>query len=435
MALAAAEPAAGSDRGPADAGSARAPVRRRSGHRGSGSAVAGCGTGTGGTGSGGHGGSGRRRRLRLGRRGRRRGRLQLRRRLRSTAVYRGRLVLGRLLRGRLLTTVSSPPSRHHCLVRGGIDVRGRGNFGFAGVGIRDAASAVAGRAPASTSARSSGVAALPPPLAHHLERPERCRVGPRRPDEVDPIDRQGDSQRHEDTDEHDDGDHRRRQQGRRTARTGGRTARSSQVPSTTCRHRAHSTGTLVRAAVAGTIVGVFALVWFDVVGLIGIIAACGGLYYLSSRIEPHWVSKDQSRFLTVAQDLDQHGVPIGRRRDVRVHIDDESDALIVSRRSLLRPNSGGVDGQVEIGGEPRPQRLRAAAGFAEPRRRLARRCASRNAARSSRVSMRYSSSPATKRRCDRERAQYRAEHGMPSDATGASGTPGSPPPDPPTDRD
>ncbi|HET9666094.1 MAG TPA: hypothetical protein VFP09_05040, partial [Desertimonas sp.] len=59
-----------------------------------------------------------------------------------------------------------------------------------------------------------------------------------------------------------------------------------------------------------------ALQWVDVVGLIGILAACGGLYYLSSRIEPHWVAKDQSRFLTVAEELDQHGMPIGRKRDV-----------------------------------------------------------------------------------------------------------------------
>jgi hypothetical protein len=77
----------------------------------------------------------------------------------------------------------------------------------------------------------------------------------------------------------------------------------------------------------------------DIVGLIAILGACGGLYYLASRIEPHWVAKDGSRFLTVAQDLDQNGVPIGRRRDVRVHIDDESDALHVSRRSLFRPDT------------------------------------------------------------------------------------------------
>ena len=82
-----------------------------------------------------------------------------------------------------------------------------------------------------------------------------------------------------------------------------------------------------------------AVVWYDVVGLIGIIAACGGLYYLSSRIEPHWVSKDQTRFLTVAQELDQRGLPIGRKRDVRVHVADDADALLVSRRSRLRPSS------------------------------------------------------------------------------------------------
>ncbi len=68
----------------------------------------------------------------------------------------------------------------------------------------------------------------------------------------------------------------------------------------------------------------------------------GGLYYLSSRIEPHWVAKDRSRFLTVAQDLDQHGIPVGRRRDVRVHMDDESESLLVSRRSIMRQDSGTI---------------------------------------------------------------------------------------------
>ena len=55
---------------------------------------------------------------------------------------------------------------------------------------------------------------------------------------------------------------------------------------------------------------------------------------------------------------------------MRVHIDDESERLLVSRRSFLRPSSGGVDGQVEVDHQPQPQRLRAATGVAERRRRL-----------------------------------------------------------------
>ena len=73
-------------------------------------------------------------------------------------------------------------------------------------------------------------------------------------------------------------------------------------------------------------------------GLVGILAVCGGMYFLASRIEPHWVSKDRSRFLTVAQDLDHHGLPIGRRRDVRVQFAADQRSLVVGRRSLMRSN-------------------------------------------------------------------------------------------------
>jgi hypothetical protein len=177
---------------------------------------------------------------------------------------------------------------------------------------------------------------------------------------------------------------------------------------------------------------VLALMWIDVVGLIGILAACGGLYYLSSRIEPHWVSKDESRFLTVAQDLDQHGVPIGRKRDVRVHIDSESDALIVSRRSLLRPSSAvwTVNSRSEASRGRNVYVLRPASPNPDVAL-LALRVPQR-----SKVTPRLAElleltgDHATMRR---EREQYRLEHGLSQDARGASGNPGSPPPDPPTD--
>ena len=177
----------------------------------------------------------------------------------------------------------------------------------------------------------------------------------------------------------------------------------------------------------------FALVWYDVAGLIGIIAACGGLYYLSSRIEPHWVSKDQTRFLTVAQDLDQHGLPIGRRRDVRVHIDDEGDALLVSRRSMLRSNSGvwTVKSRSVAGRSRNVYVLRPASPVAD-----AAYLALRVPQRSKVVPrldalLELTGDEATARR---QRAEYRADLGLADDATAASGSPGSPPPDPPTDR-
>ena len=90
----------------------------------------------------------------------------------------------------------------------------------------------------------------------------------------------------------------------------------------------------------GTLVDVLAVAILDILGLIGILAVCGGLLYLANRIEPHWVAKDGQRFMTVAQDLDQFGLPTGRKREVRVHLDPDEDALFVRSRSMVRPSSG-----------------------------------------------------------------------------------------------
>jgi hypothetical protein len=178
---------------------------------------------------------------------------------------------------------------------------------------------------------------------------------------------------------------------------------------------------------------VFALVWIDVVGLIGIIAACGGLYFLSSRIEPHWVAKDQSRFLTVAQELDQHGMPIGRRRDVRVHIDDSSDALLVRRRSLLRPSSAvwTIKSKSVAKRGRNVYVLRPASPSADVAFLALRVPQSSKVAPRLDALLELTGEEATVRR---QRELYRAEHGLPTDATGASDSPENPPPDPPTDR-
>ena len=183
----------------------------------------------------------------------------------------------------------------------------------------------------------------------------------------------------------------------------------------------------------GTIVDVVALQWVDVVGLIGILAACGGLYYLSSRIEPHWVAKDQSRFLTVAEELDQHGIRIGRKRDVRVHIDEESEALLVSRRSFLRPSSAvwTIKSRSTISRNRNVYVLRPASpttDIAYLALRVPQR--SKMTPRLDRL-LEITGEEATLRR---QREQYRTERGATADATEASGSPGSPPPDPPIDR-
>ena len=82
---------------------------------------------------------------------------------------------------------------------------------------------------------------------------------------------------------------------------------------------------------------VVALQLIDVVGFGGVVAVCAGMLVLASRIEPHWASKDGRRFLTSAQEIDQFGTPFGRKHEVRVNIDDE--ALVVRRRSMLKPTA------------------------------------------------------------------------------------------------
>jgi len=68
----------------------------------------------------------------------------------------------------------------------------------------------------------------------------------------------------------------------------------------------------------------------DLLGLVAVVAVCSAMLYLAYRIEPHWVAKDEQRFLTVAHDLDEHGIPAGRKHEVRVYLDD--DAVGVRQR-------------------------------------------------------------------------------------------------------
>ena len=53
--------------------------------------------------------------------------------------------------------------------------------------------------------------------------------------------------------------------------------------------------------------------WF-----LAIIAVCGLCLWFAFRIEPHWASKDGSRFVCFGQALTSHGVPIGRWREMRI---------------------------------------------------------------------------------------------------------------------
>lgn len=100
-----------------------------------------------------------------------------------------------------------------------------------------------------------------------------------------------------------------------------------------------------------------AVVFIDIVGLVAILAICGGMLFLASRIEPHWVAKDKRRFLTTAHELDQFGLPMGRKHEVRVHVDPDTDSLVIRRRSLVR---GGGSGRWYVHAKsPKPPRGRA----------------------------------------------------------------------------
>lgn len=78
----------------------------------------------------------------------------------------------------------------------------------------------------------------------------------------------------------------------------------------------------------------------DVLSVGGAFGGCGLLAWLAYRLEPHWVSKDGARFLTVARYVNQWGLPFGRKFEVRVAIDHDSEALLVSRKSLRRTLKG-----------------------------------------------------------------------------------------------
>ena len=77
----------------------------------------------------------------------------------------------------------------------------------------------------------------------------------------------------------------------------------------------------------------------DLLWVLGAIVVCGSMFFVASRMEPHWVAKDGTRFISTAQLIDRFGQTIGRRREVRVVILPDG-GLMVSRRSLIKSTSG-----------------------------------------------------------------------------------------------
>lgn len=72
----------------------------------------------------------------------------------------------------------------------------------------------------------------------------------------------------------------------------------------------------------------------DYVWLALIIVGMGGMWWVAYRMEPHWVSRDGSRFLCTVQELD--GVnAVGHPREARVLVTADG-ALYVTQKRMLR---------------------------------------------------------------------------------------------------
>src|SRR5690242_2663911 len=85
----------------------------------------------------------------------------------------------------------------------------------------------------------------------------------------------------------------------------------------------------------------------SVLFFVGTIAAAFVMLWLAFRMEPHWVSKDGERFAAYGQALTNHGLPIGRWREMRV--------MKMGDRLEVRPRRGSL--RVENTSMPSPSKL------------------------------------------------------------------------------
>ena len=74
----------------------------------------------------------------------------------------------------------------------------------------------------------------------------------------------------------------------------------------------------------------------EIVWLLLAIVVCVGAGWLAVKIEPHWVSKDGTRFLTVGQRMDVRGERLGRWREMRVFVDRDGQVEIEEKRFMRR---------------------------------------------------------------------------------------------------
>lgn len=72
----------------------------------------------------------------------------------------------------------------------------------------------------------------------------------------------------------------------------------------------------------------------DYIWIALVIAVMGGMWWVGYRMEPHWVSRDGTRFLCTAQALDGSEV-VGHPRETRVLITHDG-ALCVTQKHMMR---------------------------------------------------------------------------------------------------
>lgn len=77
----------------------------------------------------------------------------------------------------------------------------------------------------------------------------------------------------------------------------------------------------------------------DVVWVLLAAGVCAGLFYLSYRIEPHWISKDGQRFMCTMQTLGKHDVPGSRIREVRCRLHDDGTIRLDQKQTMRRTSS------------------------------------------------------------------------------------------------
>lgn len=76
----------------------------------------------------------------------------------------------------------------------------------------------------------------------------------------------------------------------------------------------------------------------DYVWIVLIITVMTGMWWVAYRMEPHWVSRDGSRFLCTAQEMD--GVhEIGHPRETRILVTSDGALYVTQKRMMRRRTS------------------------------------------------------------------------------------------------